>query len=276
MSAAGGARKGLSVKGNSLIRWSTVAAVVFVASVAGWASYSQILALATHYHETGLVARFYPGTVDGLIYSSSMVLLDAARRAAARPMLALWILVLGIIATLSSNVWDGLRLGGFPSAVVYAWPAVALVFSYEMLMLIIRGQAVAQGDESRSTVEAATAGVAPQAASPAVATPSPQGFAGVKTANGDRPKVKAPKFGTDEVQSVPDPGSLRDPRPERSRHAKGHPTPSAAAREFYQEIGRGELPSLNEIQARLHVGIDKARSYRTHFAQVIDNQQVTV
>jgi hypothetical protein len=78
-----------------------------------------------------------PLTVDGLICASSMVMLDSARRKVPVPPLARWLLGLGIAATLAANVAHGLGHG--PSvAVVAAWPTVALVGSYEPLMVIIR------------------------------------------------------------------------------------------------------------------------------------------
>jgi hypothetical protein len=79
-----------------------------------------------------------PLTVDGLIYASSMVMLDAARRGARVPALARWLLGLGIVATLATNIAHGLGQGVVGVA-VGAWPAVALVGSYELLMVIIRG-----------------------------------------------------------------------------------------------------------------------------------------
>jgi hypothetical protein len=53
------------------------------------------------------------------------------------PALARWLLCLGIAATLAANVAHGLGHGS-SGAVVAAWPAVALVGSYELLMMIIR------------------------------------------------------------------------------------------------------------------------------------------
>jgi hypothetical protein len=85
----------------------------------------------------GWTGRLVPLTVDGLIYASSRVMLDSARRKVRVPPLARWLLGLGIAATLAANVAHGLGHG--PSgAVVAAWPAVALVGSYELLMVIIR------------------------------------------------------------------------------------------------------------------------------------------
>ena len=77
--------------------------------------------------EAGWTARLVPLTVDGLTYASSMVMLDSARRTVAVPALARWLLGLGIAATL---------------AAVAAWPTVALLGSYELLMLIIRSAQV--------------------------------------------------------------------------------------------------------------------------------------
>jgi hypothetical protein len=79
--------------------------------------------------------------VDGLIYASSMVMLDSARRKVPVPALARWLLGLGIAATLAANIAHGLG-HGLAGAAVAAWPAVALVGSYELLMMIIRGAQV--------------------------------------------------------------------------------------------------------------------------------------
>jgi hypothetical protein len=87
-----------------------------------------------------MVARLYPGTIDGLIYAASMVLLDAARRGVPAPTLARWLLGCGIGATIAANVLDGIG-NGFLGAIVAAWPALALVGSYELLMLLVRGHA---------------------------------------------------------------------------------------------------------------------------------------
>ena len=82
-----------------------------------------------------------PLTVDGLIYASSMVILDSARRKTPVPALARWLLGLGIAATLAANVAHGLG-HGVADAAVAAWPAVALVGSYELLMMVIRSSQV--------------------------------------------------------------------------------------------------------------------------------------
>ena len=85
-----------------------------------------------------------------------MVMLDSARRNARVPPLARWLLGLGIAATLAANVAHGLGHGPAGSAVA-AWPAVALVGSYELLMMIIRGTQQAAGDVSPEIEQASPA-----------------------------------------------------------------------------------------------------------------------
>ena len=120
-----------------VIRWTTAVAVIGVAAVAAIASYEHVHDLVRAHGEAGWTARLVPLTVDGLIYASSMVMLDCARRKVPVPVLAWWRLGLGITATLAANVAHGLG-HGLTGAAVAAWPAVAPVGSYELLTMIIR------------------------------------------------------------------------------------------------------------------------------------------
>jgi uncharacterized protein DUF2637 len=106
-----------------VIRWSTAGAVVGVAAVAAVASYEHAYDLVRAHGEVGWTARLVPLTVDGLIYASSMVMLDSARRKMPIPALARWLLGRGIAATLAANVAHGLG-HGLIGAAVAAWPAV--------------------------------------------------------------------------------------------------------------------------------------------------------
>jgi hypothetical protein len=124
-----------------VIRWTTAGAVLGVAAVAAVASYMHACDLVRAHGEAGWTARLVPLTVDGLIYASSMVMLDSARRKMPVPALARWLLGVGIAATLAANVAHGLG-HGLTSAAVAAWPAVALVGSYELLMLVIRSSQI--------------------------------------------------------------------------------------------------------------------------------------
>jgi hypothetical protein len=62
-----------------VIRWSTALAMVGVAAIAV-VSYQHASALVREHGEFGWTGRLIPLTVDGLIYASSMVMLDSARR----------------------------------------------------------------------------------------------------------------------------------------------------------------------------------------------------
>jgi hypothetical protein len=125
-------------------RWSTALAVLGVAAVAAVASYEHAYDLVRAHGEAGWTARLVLLTVDGLIYASSMVMLDAARRRTPVPALARWLLGLGIAATLAANVAHGLG-HGLVGAAVAAWPAVALVGSYELLTIMIRSSQPGSG-----------------------------------------------------------------------------------------------------------------------------------
>ena len=78
-----------------------------------------------------------PFTVDGLIWLVSMVVLDTSRRNQAVPRLAAWSLGTGICATVGANLAHGVGHGPI-GALVSAWPALALVGSFELLMMLIR------------------------------------------------------------------------------------------------------------------------------------------
>ena len=112
------------------IRLSTAVAVLAVSGIAAYISYWHAYAVVRAHGETGITARLEPATIDGLVYTS-MVVLYAARHRVPVPSLARWLLGLGIAATLTANVAQG-WFHGPAGAVVAAWPAVSLVGSYEL------------------------------------------------------------------------------------------------------------------------------------------------
>jgi hypothetical protein len=155
-----------------IIKWSTAAAVVCVATVAAVVSYDHAYALVRTYGEDGWTARLVPLTVEGLIYASSMVLLHSARRRMPVPRLARWLLGVGIAATLAANAAHGLGHGPV-GAMVAAWPAVG---TYELLMLIIRriGPALAERPATEDEPSAVPEMEAPtESVSAAVPDPDP-------------------------------------------------------------------------------------------------------
>lgn len=125
---------------DTAIRWGASGAVLVVAAVAAYISYRHAYELATTHGETRGTAAGWPLTVDGLIFAASMVLLQSARRCITG-WRALWLayvmLAAGIAATVAANVAHGMDHGRIGAAVA-AWPALALVGSYELLMWIVR------------------------------------------------------------------------------------------------------------------------------------------
>lgn len=119
------------------IRVSTATAVLGVAGIAAYVSYWHAFEVVRAHGESGVTARLEPATIDGLVYSSSMVVLYAARHRLPVPGLARWFLALGIVATLAANVAHGWSHGPVGAAVA-AWPAASLVGSYELLLWLIR------------------------------------------------------------------------------------------------------------------------------------------
>ena len=93
-----------SDRADTAIRASTAAVVLAVAGIAAYISYWHAYAVVRQYGESGVTALLEPGTIDGLVYASSMVILHAARHRLPVPRLARWMLALGIAASLAVNV----------------------------------------------------------------------------------------------------------------------------------------------------------------------------
>jgi hypothetical protein len=129
-----------------LIRITTALAVAAVAVVAAIISYQHAYELVRSHGESGVTARLVPFTVDGLIWAASMMVLDASRRDQPVPRLAAWSLGAGIVATVGADLAHGVGHGPI-GALVSAWPALALVGSFELLMMLIRtGRGTRAGD----------------------------------------------------------------------------------------------------------------------------------
>jgi hypothetical protein len=148
-----------------LIRITTALAVLTVAVIAAVISYRHAYELVRSHGESGATARLVPFTVDGLIWAASMVILDANRRTKPVPSLAAWSLGVGIVATIGANLAHGLGHGPI-GALVSAWPAVALVGSYELCMLVIRPEHAVPPEQIAKGAESVPAPVSERDAPP--------------------------------------------------------------------------------------------------------------
>lgn len=126
-----------TARGDRRIRRSTVVVVLLIAAFAAYISYRHAYELASHNGEDTASAWAWPLTIDGLIFSASMVILRANRHAVKVPKMAWLAMALGILATLGANVAHGIPYGPVGMA-TSAWPAIALVVSFEMLMRLFK------------------------------------------------------------------------------------------------------------------------------------------
>jgi hypothetical protein len=115
----------------------TAAAVLLVAAIAAVVSYMHVATLALHYGQPPLAAYLLPLSIDGMVATSSLVLLRSARAGVSAPWLARAGLVLAVMATLAANVASGLP-SGWPGALLAGWPAVAFVISAETAIAMSR------------------------------------------------------------------------------------------------------------------------------------------
>lgn len=134
---------------DTLIKKATILTVAIVAGIAAWISY-------THIYSVGGHNPLLPISVDGMIVTSSLVLLTAHRSKLSKTLwlarLTLW---LGISATLLANVDYGLSAGAL-SAVVSAWPAVCFVFTVETVMQLAKAQRLKRRATGSGTLVLAT------------------------------------------------------------------------------------------------------------------------
>lgn len=132
-----------------VIRWASTLVVLIVASVALWISYWHAVEVIERAGgESSLSAHLLPATVDGLAGSASLVLLFAARYRLPVPRLARFAVAMGIGATLAANITHG-AAHGLAAGIIAAWPACALVVSYELAMWIVSASRML---EKRTTV----------------------------------------------------------------------------------------------------------------------------
>ena len=147
----------VSLRGDWLVRWCAVLAVVAVAGVAGYISYWHAVEVVTRHGETAVRGHLYPVVIDGIIVAASMVVLDAARHRERAPLLSWSLLGSGIGVTLAANVTYGVTFG-LAGALWAAWPALGFVGCFELLMMLVRASARRSQAEPARTVSSPVPG----------------------------------------------------------------------------------------------------------------------
>lgn len=139
-------------------RTMTAAAVLVVATVAAAVSYVHVATLAIRYGQPALAAYLLPVSIDGLVATSSLVMLRAARTGVTAPWLARAGLFLAVAATVACNVGYGLP-HGWPGALLSGWPAVAFVVAAETAITMTRRKPVASTGQVKEHKAASSAAV---------------------------------------------------------------------------------------------------------------------
>ncbi|TQN32697.1 uncharacterized protein DUF2637 [Haloactinospora alba] len=120
-------------------RWITLAAVLLLAVIAAVVSYAHMFELALGHGEPAWRAGLFPLSVDGMIVAASMSLLSDAGQGRRGGVLPWTLLIVGSAASLAANV--AVADPTVWSRVIHAWPAFALIGSYELLMRQFRANA---------------------------------------------------------------------------------------------------------------------------------------
>ncbi|GGN99265.1 DUF2637 domain-containing protein [Microbispora bryophytorum] len=118
------------------IQRTTIAGVVLLALIAAVVSFRHMHELCLRHGEDHLAAVLIPLAVDGLIVVASMSILLANRYGLRGGMLAWSLLVVGSLASLGANV--AVAEPSLIGRIIAAWPSLALIGSYEILMSQIR------------------------------------------------------------------------------------------------------------------------------------------
>jgi Protein of unknown function (DUF2637) len=121
------------VAGDRLIGWSATASVVVVTAIAAVISYGHARELVLRYGVTGWTADALPLTIDGVVATCSLILVDCARHDRQAPWQAWFLLIIGACATVSANVAAGLSYGVVGAAIA-GWPALVACGCFDLLL----------------------------------------------------------------------------------------------------------------------------------------------
>ncbi|NBE91837.1 DUF2637 domain-containing protein [Nonomuraea sp. KC401] len=133
------------------IRRTTITGVLLLAGIAAVVSFRHMHALCLRHGEDHLAAVLIPLAVDGAIVVASMSILLANRYGSRGGVLAWTMLMVGSLASLGANI--AVAEPSLIGRMIAAWPSVALIGSYELLMSQIRRTADEPAAERADTSE---------------------------------------------------------------------------------------------------------------------------
>jgi Protein of unknown function (DUF2637) len=119
--------------GDRLIGWSATTSVVIVTAIAAVISYGHARELVRRYGAAGWTADALPLTIDGLVATCSLILVDCARHDRHAPWQAWFLLITGACATVAANVAAGLS-HGIVGAAIAGWPALVACGCFDLLL----------------------------------------------------------------------------------------------------------------------------------------------
>ncbi|HMH90816.1 MAG TPA: DUF2637 domain-containing protein, partial [Streptosporangiaceae bacterium] len=119
--------------GDAVIHWAATISVVAVTAIAAVISYGHARELVIRYGVTGRAADALPLTIDGLVATCSLILVDCARHERPAPSHAWVLLITGACAQVAANVAAGLS-HGIVGAVIAGWPALVACGCFELLL----------------------------------------------------------------------------------------------------------------------------------------------
>lgn len=211
--------------GDAFIRWAATGSVVVVTIIAAVISYGHARDLVLRYGVTGLTADFLPLTVDGLVATCSLILVDCARHQRDAPWHAWALLIAGACATVAANVAAGLS-HGIIGAIIAGWPALVACGCFELLL---RHRRQPPAMQQTVTSEQLTLALNPLDHADTNADP------------------------TCEISETRQPG---DDQP-------ADPAADLARNHYASEIAAGNTPSIRAIKRDLHVGTARASIIRS-------------
>lgn len=220
--------------GDAFIRWAATVSVVVVTIIAAVISYGHARDLVLRYGVTGLTADFLPLTVDGLVATCSLILVDCARHQRAAPWHAWALLIVGACATVAANVAAGLS-HGIIGAIIAGWPALVACGCFE-LFLRYRRQPPAMRPSGAADQEAVT--------------------------------LSLPEQSTQTIDQGDESSEPRQPGDGKPVD----PAADLARRRYAADIAAGNAPSIRAIKRDLHVGTARASIIRSALTGQVSGQ----